>query len=515
MGVGEAVKNGTSDGRTDWKTEKKELFGVQLEVTSLLLEAERRRLILLQNELGNAVILNNNNPNGSSFKAKEETHKELVQAISRIQSQYEQLEQEYKIHALGALRCSNTGKNKRSQPAIGMKIATRYREDAHIRKDPIPRTCRCEIRRVFDTLERTCASRLRGNPRNRPLKEQPFARWVVVLAVTRPARGSWYLSTHCRRKLSPTPSFFHSPDVRNFCRVFLASFRPPVAAIFGRNAGDRLSARAAEATLLLPVFCEPRASVLCGPCILTRGGGKDGTLRQKCPFAILAVLPLAQIFSAGNTSEENGNSAASFLREYSCLLFGWLPTGAPRLADVRDERTMQGLECAGGVASRREFCGLTSWYSRGERGGERDYSGVTDKEKLLGSRSEQTLQFLISLSRVFRETVYNIVRMLITSQSIYGQSAEVDMTSEPCPRLNCSSRWLIMFQVLALNWIVHVPVNLGSSGGEVIRENDPRPVKNAGVARTRPVALVERASCCLEVGLAIITPIFSANKTST
>ncbi|XP_049771681.1 uncharacterized protein LOC126147901 [Schistocerca cancellata] len=102
----------------------RDLFGVQLEVTSLLLEAERRKLWVLQRELQAALA------EGGSIKAKEHQRQELLLAISRIQAQHDHLEKEYEQHAIGVLRCSNTrgsGKSNRSQPAIGLKQTPKAR----------------------------------------------------------------------------------------------------------------------------------------------------------------------------------------------------------------------------------------------------------------------------------------------------------------------------------------------------------------------------------------------------
>ncbi|XP_046991991.1 uncharacterized protein LOC124598913 [Schistocerca americana] len=102
----------------------RDLFGVQLEVTSLLLEAERRKLWVLQRELQTALA------EGGSIKAKEHQRQELLLAISRIQAQHDHLEKEYQQHAIGVLRCSNTrgsGKSNRSQPAIGLKQTPKAR----------------------------------------------------------------------------------------------------------------------------------------------------------------------------------------------------------------------------------------------------------------------------------------------------------------------------------------------------------------------------------------------------
>jgi TorA maturation chaperone TorD len=103
----------------------RDLFGVQLEVTSLLLEAERRKLSVLQKELQVAL------EEGGSIKAKEHQKQELLVAITRIQAQHDHLDKEYREHALGALLSANTrgsGKSNRSQPAIGLKHTPKSRE---------------------------------------------------------------------------------------------------------------------------------------------------------------------------------------------------------------------------------------------------------------------------------------------------------------------------------------------------------------------------------------------------
>ncbi|CAG9763276.1 unnamed protein product [Ceutorhynchus assimilis] len=80
----------------------RDLFGVQLEVTSLLLEAERRKLSVLQKELKIAL------EEGGSIKAKEHQKQELLVAIARIQAQHDHLDKEYREHALGALISANS-----------------------------------------------------------------------------------------------------------------------------------------------------------------------------------------------------------------------------------------------------------------------------------------------------------------------------------------------------------------------------------------------------------------------
>ncbi|XP_043505919.1 uncharacterized protein LOC122526526 [Polistes fuscatus] len=84
----------------------RDLFGVQLEVTSLLLEAERRKLAVLQRELQVALA------EGGSVKVKEKQRQELLHAISKIQGQHEQLDKEYRIHAAGVLLCNSRGSGK-------------------------------------------------------------------------------------------------------------------------------------------------------------------------------------------------------------------------------------------------------------------------------------------------------------------------------------------------------------------------------------------------------------------
>ncbi|XP_070526449.1 uncharacterized protein [Cardiocondyla obscurior] len=92
----------------------RDLFGVQLEVTSLLLEGERRKLAVLQRELQAAL------EEGGSVKVKEKQRQELLHAISKIQGQHEQLDKEYRIHAAGVLLCNSRGSGKISW--IGCKV---------------------------------------------------------------------------------------------------------------------------------------------------------------------------------------------------------------------------------------------------------------------------------------------------------------------------------------------------------------------------------------------------------
>ncbi|XP_053597443.1 uncharacterized protein LOC128667275 [Microplitis demolitor] len=84
----------------------RDLFGVQLEVTSLLLEGERRKLAVLQRELQVALA------EGGSVKVKEKQRQELIHAISKIQGQHEQLDKEYRIHAAGVILSNTRGSGK-------------------------------------------------------------------------------------------------------------------------------------------------------------------------------------------------------------------------------------------------------------------------------------------------------------------------------------------------------------------------------------------------------------------
>ncbi|XP_076263601.1 ras-GEF domain-containing family member 1B-like isoform X3 [Rhynchophorus ferrugineus] len=118
----------------------RDLFGVQLEVTSLLLEAERRKLSVLQKELQIAL------EEGGSIKAKEHQKQELLVAIARIQAQHDHLDKEYREHALGALISANSrglGKSNRSQPAIGLKHTPKSRPTIFgtVASDLTPKDC--------------------------------------------------------------------------------------------------------------------------------------------------------------------------------------------------------------------------------------------------------------------------------------------------------------------------------------------------------------------------------------
>ncbi|XP_060520974.1 ras-GEF domain-containing family member 1B-like isoform X3 [Cylas formicarius] len=118
----------------------RDLFGVQLEVTSLLLEAERRKLSVLQRELQIAL------EEGGSIKAKEHQKQELLAAIARIQAQHDHLEKEYRERALGALISANSrgsGKSNRSQPAIGLKHTPKSRPTIFgtVASDLTPKDC--------------------------------------------------------------------------------------------------------------------------------------------------------------------------------------------------------------------------------------------------------------------------------------------------------------------------------------------------------------------------------------
>lgn len=82
---------------------------------NLLLEAERRKLCVLQRELKIAL------QQGGSIKSKEHQKQELILAIQRIQIQYDNLEKECRVHAIGALKANNLGKVS-VVPLHGQKI---------------------------------------------------------------------------------------------------------------------------------------------------------------------------------------------------------------------------------------------------------------------------------------------------------------------------------------------------------------------------------------------------------
>ncbi|XP_036150821.1 uncharacterized protein LOC118648605, partial [Monomorium pharaonis] len=83
-----------------------QIIFILLQVTSLLLEGERRKLAVLQRELQAAL------EEGGSVKVKEKQRQELLHAISKIQGQHEQLDKEYRIHAAGVLLCNSRGSGK-------------------------------------------------------------------------------------------------------------------------------------------------------------------------------------------------------------------------------------------------------------------------------------------------------------------------------------------------------------------------------------------------------------------
>lgn len=99
---------------------------VQLEVTSLLLEALTRKVAALQGELDTPPP-SPGTPQGS-LRAKENLRSQLVHTLEKLQQQWQQLQQEYTQQARGVLRCAHTrGKSNRSQPAIGLKQTQKSR----------------------------------------------------------------------------------------------------------------------------------------------------------------------------------------------------------------------------------------------------------------------------------------------------------------------------------------------------------------------------------------------------
>lgn len=114
----------------------RDLFGVQLEVTFRLLEAEKRKLMVLQRELAQY----DEKELQGLIRRREE--KQLENNINRIQHQYNQLEQEYRIAAMGVLRHNrHIRRSSRSQPAIGLKQTAKPRPSIFgtITKDKTPK----------------------------------------------------------------------------------------------------------------------------------------------------------------------------------------------------------------------------------------------------------------------------------------------------------------------------------------------------------------------------------------
>lgn len=113
-----------------------DLFGIQLEVTAHLLEAEKRKLHVLQRELGQ-LRTEDHNHNISDLKnrlkgcqypiSREHQVEYLRDSISHIQQQHDQLEREYHIAALQAMRIKQAQLASRSQPAIGLKQTPKAR----------------------------------------------------------------------------------------------------------------------------------------------------------------------------------------------------------------------------------------------------------------------------------------------------------------------------------------------------------------------------------------------------
>ncbi|KAK3579555.1 hypothetical protein CHS0354_028394 [Potamilus streckersoni] len=99
-----------------------DIFGVQLEVTLHLLEAEKRKLRTLQRELEERQLMGITSEEGNN------QIEQLQANISHIQQQYDQLEQEYKTMATRViLRSFNLNPSSRSQPAIGLKQTSKTR----------------------------------------------------------------------------------------------------------------------------------------------------------------------------------------------------------------------------------------------------------------------------------------------------------------------------------------------------------------------------------------------------
>ncbi|XP_052071928.1 ras-GEF domain-containing family member 1B-like isoform X1 [Mytilus californianus] len=100
-----------------------DLFGIQLEVTFRLLEAEKRKLSVLQSELGQL----NNNDYGHDVAQKRSAIGQIQSSVTRFQLNYNRLEQEYKAAAMGMIKRQHKRGSSRSQPAIGLKQTSKSR----------------------------------------------------------------------------------------------------------------------------------------------------------------------------------------------------------------------------------------------------------------------------------------------------------------------------------------------------------------------------------------------------
>lgn len=93
-----------------------ELGSVQLEVTMMLLESEKKRLLMLQRELEKCLSQPAALKGGMSVDF-------LRENIERLQDHYGHLDEEYRVACKGAFirRSQMVNKSSRSQPAIGVK----------------------------------------------------------------------------------------------------------------------------------------------------------------------------------------------------------------------------------------------------------------------------------------------------------------------------------------------------------------------------------------------------------
>ncbi|XP_006814037.1 ras-GEF domain-containing family member 1B-like [Saccoglossus kowalevskii] len=113
----------TSARRGSVEEQSVDLFGVQFEVTSRLLEAERRRLSALKRDLSQV---------DHKEAIAKDRHRELErqqQYFSRLQVQHDRLEKEYRENAMGVFKIhyNRSVKSQRSQPHIGIKQTSKAR----------------------------------------------------------------------------------------------------------------------------------------------------------------------------------------------------------------------------------------------------------------------------------------------------------------------------------------------------------------------------------------------------
>ncbi|XP_033644358.1 uncharacterized protein LOC117303995 [Asterias rubens] len=114
-----------------------DIFGVQLEVTSRLLDAEGLRLHVLQREL-------NNKKNGTlrSPESRQKEFERQKEVISRLQFQHDMLKKQYHEAAMGMFKSNHRYfKSQRSLPHLGIKQTHKVRPSIFgtLTKEKVPK----------------------------------------------------------------------------------------------------------------------------------------------------------------------------------------------------------------------------------------------------------------------------------------------------------------------------------------------------------------------------------------